>query len=278
MKEIIKKNCPQSKLRIKCPFSMTPSRIVIHNTANDASAVNEIAYMHSNGKEVSFHFAVDDCQIVQGIELDRNAWHAGDGNGKGNREGIAIEICYSRSGGERFLKAQENAAELAAFLLKKYGWGLERVTKHQDYNGKHCPHRTLDEYGWMNFLKLVEAKLSAESDHAKPSQNTQIKTVDQLAKEVMAGKWGNGNERKQKLTAQGYDYAAVQAKVNALAGKADAKNSTPATKATRKKTSEQIAKEVIAGKWGNGTERKQKLTAAGYDYKTIQSLVNKMVK
>ena len=46
----------------------------------------------------------------------------------------------------------------------------------------------------------------------------------------------------------------------------------------RKKSADQIAKEVIAGKWGNGTERKQKLTAAGYDYKTIQSLVNKMVK
>ena len=61
---------------------------------------------------------------MQGIELDRNAWHALDGNGKGNREGIAIEICYSKSGGERWLKAHENAAELTAKLLKDYGWGI----------------------------------------------------------------------------------------------------------------------------------------------------------
>ena len=94
MVELRKVECPSEKVEIKCPYAMTPTRIVIHNTANDASAANEIAYMLSNNKETSFHFAVDDKEIVQGIPLNRNAWHAGDGNGKGNREGIAIEICY----------------------------------------------------------------------------------------------------------------------------------------------------------------------------------------
>lgn len=155
MVNIKKISCPQEKTEIKCPFAMKPSCIVIHNTANDASAVNEVNYMHSNTKEASFHFAVDDTEIVQGIELDRNAWHAGDGNGKGNREGIAIEICYSKSGGERFERAQKNAAELTAKLLKDYGWRIDRVTKHQDYSGKNCPHRTL-EYGWDKFLELVK--------------------------------------------------------------------------------------------------------------------------
>lgn len=51
--------------------------------------------MIGNNNEVSFHYAVDDVEVVQGIPENRNAWHAGDkGNGKGNREGIAIEICY----------------------------------------------------------------------------------------------------------------------------------------------------------------------------------------
>lgn len=44
------------------------------------------------------------------------------------------------------------------------------------------------------------------------------------------------------------------------------------------KSLEEIAKEVIAGKWGNGNERKKDLTKAGYDYTTIQSLVNKLLK
>ena len=155
MAEIRKIECPSDKVKIKCPYTMKPTRIVIHNTANDASAENEIKYMHSNNRETSFHFAVDEREIVQGIPLDRNAWHAGDGNGKGNREGIAIEICYSKSGGERFEAAQRNAAELTAKLLKDYGWGIDRVTKHADYANKHCPHRTLDSYGWDYFLSLV---------------------------------------------------------------------------------------------------------------------------
>lgn len=42
------------------------------------------------------------------------------------------------------------------------------------------------------------------------------KTVDELAREVIAGKWGNGNDRKNRLTAAGYDYSAVQKRVNEL--------------------------------------------------------------
>lgn len=166
MVTIRKIDCPVDKIGIKCPYAMTPTRIVIHNTANDASAENEIAYMLSNNKETSFHFAVDDKEIVQGIDLNRNAWHASDGNGKGNREGIAIEICYSKSGGGRWLKALENAAELTAKLLKDYGWGIDRVTKHQDYSDKHCPHRILDEYGWDNFLNLVKGFMGEKTDTA----------------------------------------------------------------------------------------------------------------
>ena len=45
-----------------------------------------------------------------------------------------------------------------------------------------------------------------------------------------------------------------------------------------KKSNDEIAREVIAGKWGNGQIRKNKLMAAGYDYNTIQSIVNRMLK
>ena len=162
--------CPEEQLAVKCPFAMTPTRIVIHNTENDATADQEIAYMHSNPREVSFHFAVDDEHAVQGIALDRNAWHAGDGNGKGNREGIGIEICYSRSGGERFEKAQKNAAALTAQLLRSYGWGIDRVTKHQDYSGKECPRRTMNEIGWDGFLQLVRE--AYDHSPAEPSGDT----------------------------------------------------------------------------------------------------------
>ena len=161
--KIIQNLVPKNKYSIKCPYSMKPTRIVVHNTANDATAQNEVAYMIRNDNEVSFHYAVDNKEIVQGIPENRNAWHAGDGGkGKGNREGIAIEICYSKSGGSKFTKAEENAVNLIVDILKRYGWGINKVTKHQDYSGKYCPHRTLD-LGWDRFVKMIDAKLNPQT-------------------------------------------------------------------------------------------------------------------
>lgn len=156
MVKIRKVKCPESRIGVKCPYSMKPTRIVIYNSENDKAARNEVADMLRSGDTISFHFAVDDMEIVQGIDLDRNAFHAGDGDGAGNREGIAITICYSKTGGKRFEEAQKKAAELTAKLLKDYGWDIDKVTKHQDYCGEHCPHRTLDEYGWNRFISLVK--------------------------------------------------------------------------------------------------------------------------
>ena len=153
---MIKDLVPESMYALKCPYTMSPKFIVIHNTANDASAKKEIAYMKNNSSATSYHFAIDDIEVRQAIPLDRNAWHAGDGNnGNGNRFGIAIEICYSKSGGEKFLKAEENAAKFVASLLTERGWGIDRVKKHQDFSGKNCPHKTLD-LGWDRFIKKVK--------------------------------------------------------------------------------------------------------------------------
>lgn len=148
-----------SKYNLKCPNKMIPKFLIVHNTANDASANNEISYMRTNNSSTSFHIAVDDIEAVQGIPFDRNSWNAGDGtNGNGNRNGIAIEICYSKSGGDKWKKAKTNAVELIVQLLNQYGWGIEQVKKHQDFSGKYCPHRILDE-GWEEFLNRIREKL-----------------------------------------------------------------------------------------------------------------------
>lgn len=150
------------KYNIKCPYPMTPKGICIHNTANDASAKNEIAYMKSNNNEVSFHIAVDDIEAIQGIPFTRNAWATGDGgNGEGNRNYIQVEICYSKSGGERFIAAEKRAAKEVATLLKTYNWTISNIKKHQDFSNKYCPHRTLD-LGWERFLNLVRAEMEVK--------------------------------------------------------------------------------------------------------------------
>ena len=96
---LIKRLISPDKYNLKCPYPMIPKGICIHNTANDASASNEISYMQSNGFSTSFHIAVDDLEAIQGITFNRNAWHAGDGvSGRKQKLHIAVEICYSKSG------------------------------------------------------------------------------------------------------------------------------------------------------------------------------------
>ena len=122
MSYVFKENLvSSSKYSIKCPYTMKPRYIVCHNTSNDASAENEVKYMISNNNSVSYHIAVDDKSAIQGIPFNRNAWHAGDGaSGNGNRYGIGVEICYSKSGGSRYTQAEENAVYVMARLLYKY--------------------------------------------------------------------------------------------------------------------------------------------------------------
>lgn len=177
--EIVQLLCPSSKYWCKAPYEMTPQGITIHNTANDASAKNEISYMITNNNKVSYHWAVDDVRAVQGIPHNRNAWHAGDGsNGFGNRYTIGIEICYSKSGGDRFYAAERNAAELTARLMLQYNWGINTigtkvVNTHQSRSGKYCPHRTLDE-GLERFWNMVRESYAALSGKpVEPSKPVQ---------------------------------------------------------------------------------------------------------
>ncbi len=157
---IIKNLVPSNKYSVKCPYAMDAEVIIVHNTYNDASARNEIAYMIKNDSQVSYHYAIDDKEIVQGIPENRNTWNAGDGgNGKGNRKGLSIEICHSKSGGQKFIEAEKLTAKFIAFKLNEKGWGIGKVQKHQDFSGKYCPHRTLD-MGWQRFLNMVQAELN----------------------------------------------------------------------------------------------------------------------
>ena len=101
-----------------------------------------------------------------------------------------------------------------------------------------------------------------------PSTTTKYKTVTDIAREVLAGKWGNGSDRKKRLTAAGYNYNEVQKAVNTL-------SKTPVAQS---KSVTEVAKEVVAGKWGNGSSRKKRLEAAGYNYKEVQKAVNALLK
>lgn len=118
----------------------------------------------------------------------------------------------------------------------------------------------------MNRCMVDYPAIIAGKGNASDVQKTPDKTVTELAKEVIDGKWADGAERKKKLTAAGYDYNAVQSEVNRI------------LKGGKKKTVAEIAKEVFQGKWGVGEDRKKRLLAAGYDYNAVQKEVNRIME
>lgn len=151
----------KAKYSIKAPYAMTPKYITVHNTANDASANNEAIYHNSNNNQVSFHYAVDDKEIVQVVPDNRTCWHCGDGKGNGNMKSIGVEICYSKSGGTRYNKAEANAVELVAQLLAKHNLKVADIRQHHDWSGKDCPHRIRMLGTWKSFLNRVQKAYDA---------------------------------------------------------------------------------------------------------------------
>ena len=107
---------------------------------------------------------------------------------------------------------------------------------------------------------MSELKNKVMNDEELGSVSGGMTANHRAALDVMAGKYGNGEERRQRLMAAGYDYYAVQHLVNGLA-----------------KGYDQVARDVIAGRYGNNEYRVNALRAAGYDAALVQDLVNAML-
>ena len=142
------------------------------------------------------------------------------------------------------------------------------ITVHRWFANKSCPGNWL--YARLGKLaNQVTANLQGTS--VKPSTPaTPSKSIDEIAREVIRGDWGNGQDRKSRLEAAGYNYNAVQNKVNGILS-GNAKPVTPS------KSLDTIAREVIRGDWGNGDDRKSRLEKAGYSYQAVQAKVNEIL-
>ena len=153
---------------------MSPKYITIHDTGNaskGAGAKNHAIYAGRGVNEVGYHFVVDDKNIYQLLPLNENAWHAGDGgNGTGNRQSIAIEICENPESNRA--TAEKNAQQLTAYLMKKCGIPIGNIRQHYDWNGKNCPHIIrARKNGWSDFVAAVKKEYEALTNPApaKPS-------------------------------------------------------------------------------------------------------------
>ena len=116
-------------------------------------------------------------------------------------------------------------------------------------------------------ISIIEKYNLTKWDKRKVQPQAQLKSIDEVAREVIAGKWGNNPERKRRLENAGYDYRTVQATVNEIL-----------SPHPQLKPIDEVAKEVVRGEWGNGAERKSRLAQAGYDYNAVQKRVNQLMK
>lgn len=122
------------------------------------------------------------------------------------------------------------------------------------------------DYAYKDYPTIIK---NAGLNGFGKTQTVVKKSVEEIAKEVIQGKWGVGTDRKNRLEGAGYSYSEVQSKVNEL---------LKGTAATNKKTVDELAREVIQGKWGVGVARKNAITKAGYDYNAVQKRVNELLK
>ena len=237
--------------------------IVIHYVGAEGGAEDNCKYFESFYRAASANYFVGHAgEVWQCVEDSDIAWHCGALNYKHpecrNSNSIGIEMCCRKGDDWYFEQATiTSTIGLVKELMAKYNIPVENVIRHYDVTGKRCPEpyvrNTVD---W----NLFKSQLTTTKIEKKKSN-------EEIAQEVINGKWGNGQERKDRLAAAGYDYSAIQKMVNALL--------SPKVVI---KSVETVAKEVINGDWGNGQKRKNALTKAGYNYREVQAMVNKLLK
>lgn len=122
-------------------------------------------------------------------------------------------------------------------------------------------------------------------DQQKATQGSTVKPVsapapiqykpadDDVARKVINGLYGNGNDRKVNLEREGYNYDEVRARVNSLLG-VQAKPAAPQFKAV----TDDLVRRVIQGKYGNGKTRQALLEREGYNYEEVRRRINEYLK
>lgn len=274
--------------------------IVIHYTAGSTSrpgtAKNNAVMFADPSHGASADFIVDDSTIVQYNPdiKNRYCWHCGDNKnpysmggkfyGKsGNTNSIGIEICSTNNNWRASDQANskkwnftnavvDKAVELTRYLMEQYGIPAERVIRHYDVSGKLCPgiigwnEDSGNTTEWKHFKERISgstAKTDDKTDTKKQIYRVRKTATD--AKTQIGAFTVLDNAKKTADKNSGY-------KVFDVSG-----NVVYTPKTGKKKTVTEIAKEVIQGKWGNGDERKRRLTAAGYDYTAVQKEVNRLM-
>ena len=267
-----------------------------HFTPGRAGAINKIVLHHNAGnltirgcynvwqdREASAHYQVQsDGRIGQLVWDKDTAWHAGDFNANATSIGIEHADCQARPW-KISDACLENGAHLVAALCKYYKLGrptwMKNVFPHSYFSSTECPASIAGSQNAAYMKRAQEwydammkgSSAPAASKPSKPARPAK-KNINTIAQEVINGAWGNGDDRRRRLEAAGYNYAEVQNAVNAKLGGG---SNTPTHRTGP--SLDDVARAVIRGDFGNGEERRRRLVAAGYNYNAVQARVNQLM-
>ena len=250
-------------------------KVTIHHNGGRLSHIGVLNVWKT--RPASAHFDVDAAgNVAQYVEMNEYAWACG--NTEGNQRSISIEMCNLATSSDWPVSETtwREAARLAGWIhAKVFGFRptADSIVPHHHWKSTTCAGPYMDAH----FGALIQVAQQAYDFFRSGGASNPVtpppsggKSIAQIADEVIAGKWGNGDFRVTRLRNAGYDPAAIQAEVNRKLGGGDRPPSPPPSR----KSIDQIASEVLAGQWGNGDDRKRRLREAGYDYDAVQRIVN----
>lgn len=175
-KMISKKNCYIGQNK--------PAYIVIHETDNWSKGADAKAHataMKNGNLAGTVHYYVDSKSVYQTLDHSDGAWAVGDGKGKygiTNRNSINIEICVNPE--TDYYTAVDKAEQLAAQLLKQYGWGTDRLKRHYDASRKNCPRRIQTEGRWPEFVKKTAAYMKGATTVKNTTTKNTVTLTDKI--------------------------------------------------------------------------------------------------
>lgn len=256
-----------TKLSPNCnkPRKSKIDTITIHHMAGNLSVEDCGAIFAKSGRQASSNYGVgSDGRVALYVDEANRAWTSS--NAANDHRAVTIEVANDGGAPDWHVSAAalEATVALCVDICKRNG--IDRL----NYTGTKAGNLTMHK--WFAATLCPGPYLSGKFPYIAEEVNRRLaadqpkKSNQEVAREVIAGKWGNDPERSHSLARAGYDPVAVQTWVNKLMAAGQPK-----------KSNEVVAGEVIAGKWGNGAERRKRLQAAGYDPLAIQTLVNKLM-
>ena len=271
--------------------------VVIHNDAGSMTPEQYVDWLRYRDKALGIaHYYCNRNTIARVVDTVNMGYHTGDW--WSNCRSIGYEVCESmKVSDEEFLQNEDMTLMQATEDLIYYGLPINTntVRLHHEFVPTTCPHRSMELHGnstesvknyfvsrmryFATLGNTVDEMLGQVSENPtvqetvkeeRTAQKSSGKSVDEVAQEVLQGVWGNGQERFDNLTNAGYNAQSVQDKVNSILN-----GETPSSSASSDLDS--VAQEVLQGIWGNGQERYDNLTNAGYDAQAVQDRVNSIL-